>query len=226
MRRLYALIVCLATVPAYGQANCQNGQCFAPPPRATQVIDSTGFDLAAGERLVAVDGKPVGGAGVMPVADAGLLPGEINRDAQAYAWAKREAAILASRGTAGHPMGCAPGTRYSGTGYSHSGRPVHCYSEMPESVSSLGRACGDGTGRFTGRAIYVDPLHSRWFIEPVAGVCLWRAFFVESGQLGDGWFCHAPQRSTGRHPNAKSSNENLRTSRRRPSPARTVPRRC
>ena len=142
MIRMFAFIVMMVSVPTYGQ-NCQNGQCFAPPPRATQVIDSTGYNLAPGETLVAVDGVPVGGAGVKPAAAAGLLPGEINRDARAYAWAKREATILAARGTAGHPMGCAPGTRYSGTGYSHSGRPVHCYSEMPES-RIVARACVRG----------------------------------------------------------------------------------
>lgn len=58
----------------------------------------------------------------------------INRNPAAYQHALREAQILASRGTAGHPLGVAPGCRYSGTGYSYSQRPNHCYyGEMSES---------------------------------------------------------------------------------------------
>jgi len=58
----------------------------------------------------------------------------VSHNPQAYAHALREAQILASRGTAGHPLGVAPGSRYSGTGYSFSPRPHHCYyGELPES---------------------------------------------------------------------------------------------
>ena len=58
----------------------------------------------------------------------------VNRDPSAYAHALREAQILAARGTAGHPLGCAPGCNASGTGYSHSSRPHHCfYGEISES---------------------------------------------------------------------------------------------
>ena len=59
----------------------------------------------------------------------------VARDPVAYRWALREARILASRGTAGHPLGCAPGTRMSGTGYGWNPlRPNHCYlGELPHS---------------------------------------------------------------------------------------------
>ena len=49
-------------------------------------------------------------------------------DERAYQWALREAQILAQRGSSGHPMGCAPGTTGSGTGYSWDiNRPNHCF---------------------------------------------------------------------------------------------------
>ena len=58
----------------------------------------------------------------------------VRRDENAYQHAVREAKILASRGTAGHPLGVAPGCRYSGTGYSFGQRPHHCYyGELSES---------------------------------------------------------------------------------------------
>ena len=66
--------------------------------------------------------------------DSGVSRFVVNRDPAAYAHALREAQILAARGTAGHPLGCARGCRYSGTGYSYSSRPNHCYyGELPES---------------------------------------------------------------------------------------------
>ena len=68
----------------------------------------------------------------------------VNKDERAYKHALKEAQILAARGTAGHPLGCAPGTRYSGTGYSWSARPNHCfYGEMSES-RLVARACVRG----------------------------------------------------------------------------------
>jgi hypothetical protein len=68
----------------------------------------------------------------------------VNRDPAAYAHALREAQILARQGTSGHPLGCAPGTSYSGTGYSWSPSPNHCYyGEMPES-RLVARACVRG----------------------------------------------------------------------------------
>jgi hypothetical protein len=71
-------------------------------------------------------------------------PGEINRDEAAYQWAKREATILARTGRVYHPMGCAPGTRYSGCGSSYRyGRPNHCYLNMSPS-RIVARACVRG----------------------------------------------------------------------------------
>lgn len=125
MRHLFFVALALfATVPAIGQ----------------------GIQLSPGEVIVAIDGRSVVQSGsptssLAPVSSAGMLPYEVNRDARAYAHAKREAQILASRGTAGHPLGCAPGTRYSGTGYSYSSRPNHCfYGELPE-TRLVARAC-------------------------------------------------------------------------------------
>ena len=49
-------------------------------------------------------------------------------DERAYQWALREAQILAQRGSAGHPLGVAPGCSGSGTGYSwDTNRPNHCF---------------------------------------------------------------------------------------------------
>ena len=80
-----------------------------------------------------------------------LLPGEINRDSRAYAWAKREATMLAngmwnnSRRT-GHPLGTAPGCSFSGTGIS-SGRPNHCYRNLGDG-RIVARACVYRNGRY------------------------------------------------------------------------------
>ena len=68
----------------------------------------------------------------------------VNRDPRAYAHALKEARILASRHSAGHPLGVAPGCRYSGTGYSYGIRPHHCYyGEISES-RLVARACVRG----------------------------------------------------------------------------------
>ena len=123
----------------------------------------SGIPLNPGETLLAVNGVPVQNA--MPhVANHGSTPYRtasaqraapmqqafgatrggliVNRDPTAFAHALREAQILASRGEnyhrygdGGHPLGIAPGCRYSGTGYSRDpNRPNHCYyGEMPDS---------------------------------------------------------------------------------------------
>lgn len=55
-------------------------------------------------------------------------PAVYRADERAYQHALREANILASRNTVGHPLGCAPGTTGSGTGTSWSAsRPNHCF---------------------------------------------------------------------------------------------------
>lgn len=105
-----------------------------------------------GERIIAINGVPVSSssqqgtvAGPVRVvghtvhaagrAVSGVMGRVVNRDGAAFAHAQREAQILASRGTVGHPLGVAPGCRYSGTGTSFSpDQPNHCYAdEMPES---------------------------------------------------------------------------------------------
>lgn len=111
---------------------------------------SDGF--ATEGRIIAIDGVPVSsgsqqGTVTGPVrtvghavhtaahAVSGAVGRVVNRDAAAYAHAQREAQMLAARGTVGHPLGVAPGCRYSGTGTSFSpDQPNHCYAdEMPES---------------------------------------------------------------------------------------------
>lgn len=150
--RAFAFAVCLLTVPAYGQTVCKNGRCYQAPPATVSVSQPlpTGITLRPGERLVSIDGKPVGGGSAVLPSSAGLLPYEINRDQRAYTHAKREAQILAARSySAGHPLGCAPGCNRSGTGWSYSGRPNHCYyGELPES-RIVARACVRGSdGRY------------------------------------------------------------------------------
>lgn len=106
-----------------------------------------GIALGPGETLVAIDGVPVEqlrsgsvcrGGTCTPVrstiAAAAALPraivantAEVMRDARAYAHAKREAQIQASRGRVGHFLGTAPGCRASGVGDSFStSSPNHC----------------------------------------------------------------------------------------------------
>ena len=52
---------------------------------------------------------------------------EVNTDPAAYAFAKREAQLQASRERVGHYLGIAPGCRFAGVGSSQStARPSHC----------------------------------------------------------------------------------------------------
>jgi len=52
---------------------------------------------------------------------------EVNSDSAAYAFAKREAQLQASRERVGHFLGIAPGCRFAGVGSSQStARPNHC----------------------------------------------------------------------------------------------------
>jgi hypothetical protein len=111
----------------------------------TSVSYAQGFDLAPGERLVAIDGVPVqsqvecSSGKCFPKLNATITDfrknREVARDQRAYQHALREAQILADRQSVGHPLGVAPGCRYSGTGTSRSpDRPNHCYlNEISES---------------------------------------------------------------------------------------------
>lgn len=109
-----------------------------------QQYDPKDFNLAPGEILVAVDGVPVNQAykaqpiKSMVVGAANVVSSissrVVNRDQSAFNHALREAQILASRRGSGHPLGVAPGCRYSGTGTSFSpNSPNHCYKSLPES---------------------------------------------------------------------------------------------
>jgi hypothetical protein len=81
-------------------------------------------------------------ATVKPAAPV-YMPGEVNRNQQVYDWAKREATLMARYGRVKHYLGCGPGIRYSGVGSSFSGRPNHCYLNMPQS-RIIARACVRG----------------------------------------------------------------------------------
>ncbi len=128
---------------------------------ASTAQDVSGFNLAPGEILVSVDGVAVGSQqtcangrctpianvvrGAVAVATAPVravvAAAVVNRSQAAYEHAEREAAILAQRQTYGHPLGVAPGCRYSGTGTSFSvSRPNHCYLSL-------------GDGRLVARAV-------------------------------------------------------------------------
>ena len=106
--------------------------------------------LKPGERLVAINGVPVNQIAATKTASAGISNlGQaaryvVNRNQAAYNHALREAQILARNGSAGHPLGCAPGTRRSGTGYSYGSTPNHCYyGQLPDS-QLVARACVRG----------------------------------------------------------------------------------
>lgn len=108
----------------------------APAPPSVAKSVSSVFEVGPGETLVAIDGVPVSQVRG-PVASVLSIPSrvvqgvasrfEVMADARAYAHAKREAEIQASRGQHGHFLGTAPGLRGSGVGYSHSlNDPSHC----------------------------------------------------------------------------------------------------
>jgi hypothetical protein len=69
---------------------------------------------------------------------------EVNRDARAYAFAKREAQLQAAREQCGHLLGIAPGCRFSGVGMSRSiTQPRHCSTDRLRLVArayAIGRS--------------------------------------------------------------------------------------
>ncbi len=120
--------------PAMGSSQCGPGGCS----NGERIIAINGVPVSSSPRQGTVTG-PVRVVGHMAHAVgqtvSGVMGRVVNRDAAAFAHAQREAQLLASRGTVGHPLGVAPGCRYSGTGTSFSpDQPNHCYAgEMPES---------------------------------------------------------------------------------------------
>lgn len=127
---------------------CVNGSCRITSKATVAEYDLSGFNLAPGEVLVSVNGVPVSqlrsaqsSGPIATIAQAAknvvssISSRIVNRDARAYEHALREAQILASRRSVGHPLGVAPGCSYAGTGTSFSAeQPNHCYArEMPES---------------------------------------------------------------------------------------------
>jgi hypothetical protein len=134
-----------------------------------------GFQVWYGETIVAIDGVPVGaiqqgtcanGVCTPPLTTSQRIlppvlpavrgrngyPPIIGEGTAAYQHALREAQIIASRGAGyfrysdgGHPLGNAPGARYSGTGYTWDmNRPGHCWEdELPQSrIIARARARG------------------------------------------------------------------------------------
>jgi len=172
---LLAVVLALGAMLGDVSAQCVNGVCnvgggFAGSIRGRVVERITandyGIQLAPGEVLISVDGVPVNQVQPGPirsivrvVATAAVTLADsliVNRSERAYLHALREAEILARRRTAGHPLGVAPGCRYSGTGISLSAdRPNHCYlEELPES-RLVARAMVRGSdGRFYWSAHY------------------------------------------------------------------------
>lgn len=140
-------------------AQCVGGVCFVERTVATPfVANDYGIELAPGEILISVDGVPVSQRSVGPIRAAMSTMVDkliVNRDERAYQHALREAQVLARRRTAGHPLGVAPGCRFSGTGISLSAnRPNHCFLELPQS-RLVARAMAVGSdGRFYWSAHY------------------------------------------------------------------------
>lgn len=110
--------------------------------------------LKPGETLVSVNGIPVSQIAKSTELNRITQPDNsnlghaaryvVNRNQAAYNHALKEAQILANRGSSGHPMGCAPGSSRSGTGYSWNSVPNHCYfGQLPDS-QLIARACVRG----------------------------------------------------------------------------------
>lgn len=177
MRTVVSLVLLLCMVPiAYGQ--CANGIC-EPQGGTVAGYNLSDFNLAPGEVLVSVNGVPVQGSTrnvtqtpTRPLQNIAQAAGNVvqaagnvvrnissrivNRDQRAYDHALREAQILASRRTVGHPLGVAPGCFYAGTGTSFSAeQPNHCFArEMPEG-RLVARAVVQGSdGKFYWSAHY------------------------------------------------------------------------
>ena len=120
------------------------------------------FNLAPGEVVTHIDGKPVSGSppavqcsgGVCRLASPAVAVvgrHHVRRNAAAYAWCLQEATLCMKAGRSYHPRGNCPGASCTGTGYSHSpDRPMHCCKER-------------GAGRLMARASVRCPRTGRWY---------------------------------------------------------------
>lgn len=133
-------LIAIDGVPV-SQSVCRNGQCTPVRSTLKAVGEAltperiSGFEdipLAPGEVLIEVNGVPVTQRTpirnvLSAAANIVTSPFEVMADARAYAHAKREAQLQASRGRVGHLLGTAPGCRASGVGSSFStSSPNHC----------------------------------------------------------------------------------------------------
>jgi hypothetical protein len=179
---VFVCLLSLVAVPAVAkgqQLQCANGVCrvvseatVVTRVQTVSIADMYGIELAPGETLVSIDGVSVEqfnvrSTGPIRNAIAGVTNATaqvmrsisnafiVNRDERAYRHALREAQILANRRSAGHPLGVAPGCRFSGTGISLSAdRPNHCYLNLPN-ARLVARAMVVGNdGRFYWSAHY------------------------------------------------------------------------
>lgn len=155
-----ALAICLALLPTL--AFSQNWEGIALGPNETLLsidgvpVQSSPFSYASppnGDyRTVPTTPTISSSTFREPNAMYRGVPVIIGEGTAAYAHALREAQIIASRGAnyhrtadGGHPLGCAPGTSYSGTGYTWDmNRPGHCWEdELPASrIVARARARG------------------------------------------------------------------------------------
>lgn len=166
MRNVLVLAACM--LPAACYAQCVGGQC-GRSVTSSVAMSFEGIQLAAGETLIAVNGVPVEyrqrgpvafavAAVARPIVNTVRAVGDsliVNRDERAYLHAMREAQILANRMGSGHPLGVAPGCRYSGTGTSLSpNRPNHCYANLPNSRLVARAMVAGSDGRYYWSAHY------------------------------------------------------------------------
>ena len=155
LRVFLVVVACLFCVRA--DAQCANGRCYRPMFSSSSVrVPVSGNVLRTRSQLPdgswgpwkSVAKSPEQTTPVVSKSPGGLMPGEVNRDSRAYAHAKREARMLANSGNgAWHPLGVAPGCRYSGCGVSFTGSPNHCYRNLGDG-RIVARACVYRNGRY------------------------------------------------------------------------------
>jgi len=148
-----AAIIAACLFCCNADAQCANNRCYRPMFSSSQVggkVTRTRSQLPDGSwgPWKSVAKSPEQTTPVVSKSPGGLMPGEISRDSRAYSHAKREAQMLANSGNgAWHPLGVAPGCRYSGCGVSSTGSPNHCYRNLGDS-RIVARACVYRNGRY------------------------------------------------------------------------------